>query len=146
MDLYHRRVLLIGGFLLFLLLLIFNILFSIFVSKMVDKQYEQGNFKVGEICYLGYKPHSRKSTGAYTSIDSYYFLVDGLKSQNFVRPYFPFKKQFPNFIKKMDRTKCYKAEYLEVNIFFYKQRGIYQLIDFNDFILRVYDEPSITSK
>lgn len=46
----------------------------------------------------------------------------------------------------MDRTKCYKDEYLEVNIFFYKQRGIYQLIDFNDFILRVYDEPPITSK
>ncbi|WP_180075645.1 hypothetical protein [Acinetobacter sp. YH12254] len=73
MDIYHRRVLLIGGLLLFLLFLILNILFSIFVTKMVDKQYEQGNFKVGEICYLGYKPLSRKSTGAYISIGSYFF-------------------------------------------------------------------------
>lgn len=113
---------------------------------MVDKEYEKGNFKVGEICYLSFEPSSRKSTGAYASIASYFFLVDGLKSKNLVRPYFPFNKQFPNFIKKMDRTKCYKAEYLEVNIFFYKQRGIYQLIDFNDFILRFYDEPPITSK
>ena len=146
MDLYHRRVLLIGALLLFFLFLIFKILFSIFVSKMVDKQYEQGNFKVGEMCYLGYKPHSRKSTGAYISIDSYYFLVDGLKSQNLVRPYFPFKKQFPNFINKMDRTKCYKAEYIEVNILFYKQRMIYQLIDFNEFVLQIHDEYPITSK
>src|SRR5690606_9871055 len=146
MDIYHRRVLLIGGLLLFLLFLILNILFSIFVTKMVDKQYEQGNFKVGEICYLGYKPLSRKSTGAYISIASYFFLVDGLKSKNLVRPYFPFNKQFPNFIKKMDRTKCYKAEYLEVNLLFYKQRRIYQLIDFNDFISQSHVDHPITPK
>ena len=131
MNIYNRRTLLIGGFLLFLLFLIFNFLFSSFVTKMVDKQYEQGNFKVGEICYLGYKPLSRKSTGAYISINSYIFSVDGLRSRNLVRPYFPFNRQFPNFIEKMDREKCYKAEYLEVKILFYKHRRIYQLLDFN---------------
>jgi len=113
---------------------------------MVDKEYEKGNFKVGEICYLSYEPSSRKSTGAYTSIASYFFLVDGLKSRNIVRPYFPFNKQFPNFIKKMDRTKCYKAKYLEINILFYKQRRIYQLLDFNDFVAQSYAEPPIISE
>ncbi len=55
-------------------------------------------------------------------------------------------KQFPNFIKKMDRTKCYKAEYLEVNLLFYKQRRIYQLIDFNDFISQIHVDHPITPK
>ena len=146
MDIYHRKVLLMGGSLLFLLYIILYLLFSNLITRMVDKEYEKGNFKVGEICYLSFEPSSRKSTGAYASIASYFFLVDGLKSKNLVRPYFPFNKQFPNFIKKMDRTKCYKAEYIEVNILFYKQRMIYQLIDFNDFVLQIHDEYPITSK
>ncbi len=46
----------------------------------------------------------------------------------------------------MDRTKCYKAEYLEVNLLFYKQRRIYQLIDFNDFISQSHVDHPITTK
>ena len=62
---------------------------------------------------------------------SYFFLIDGLKSKNLVRPYFPFKNQFDNFINNLDRTKCYKVKYLEVEILFYKQRRIYELVNFN---------------
>jgi len=120
-----------GGSLLFVIYIILYLSFSNFITRMVDKEYEKRNFKVGEICYLSYEPHSRKSTGSHISISNYFFLVDGLKSRNLVRPYFPFNEQFPNFMEKMDRKKCYEAEYLEVKILFYKQRRIYQLLDFN---------------
>jgi len=131
MDLYHKRILLMGGSLIFVIYTILYLSFSNFITRMVDKEYEKRNFKVGEICYLSYEPYSKKSTESYISISSYFFLVDGLKSRNLVRPYFPFNKQFPNFIEKMNRKRCYKAEYLEVKILFYKQRRIYQLLDFN---------------
>lgn len=101
---------------------------------MVDQEYENGSFKIGEICYLSDEIFLRISTGAYTSIASYYFLVGGLKCKNLVRLYFPFNKQFPSFIKTIDRTKCYRAEYIEVNILFCKMRRIYQLIDFKYFV------------
>lgn len=52
MDLYHRRVLLIGGFLLFLLLLIFNILFSIFVSNMNKETLKSEKFVISVISLI----------------------------------------------------------------------------------------------
>lgn len=132
MNLSHRRILVMGGSLLFVLYIILYLSFSNLITRMVDKEYEKGNFKVGEICYLSYETRSAKTADTYESTSIYYFSIDGLKGTNTARPYFPFKKQFPNFIKKMDIKKCYKAEYLEVNILFYKQRRIYQLLDFND--------------
>jgi hypothetical protein len=105
-----------GGSLIFVIYTILYLSFSNFITRMVDKEYEKRNFKVGEICYLSHEPYSKKSTESYISISSYFFLVDGLKSRNLVRPYFPFNKQFPNFIEKMNRKRCYKAEYLEVKI------------------------------
>jgi hypothetical protein len=62
---------------------------------------------------------------------SYFFLIDGLKSRNLVRPYFPFKNQFDDFINILDTSKCYRVKYLEVKILFYKQRRIYELLDFD---------------
>ena len=124
MDIRLIKLFLIGGIPLF-----FYFMFSSFITKLVDEKYESSGFEIGEICYLGYEVNSRKSAGPFISINSYYFLIDGQRSKNLVRPYFPFNKQFDSFIEKMDKNKCYKAKYIEVKILFYKQRRIYQIID-----------------
>lgn len=93
---------------------------------MVYKEYKHGNFRFGEICYLGYESRSGKSSDTCVSTSTYYFSIDGLKSTHSVRPYLSFKHQFPKIIQKMNK-KYYEAEYIEVKILFYKQRRIYQV-------------------
>lgn len=131
MDIQKKRIILYLCSLLFLVYIFSVFIFSSLINNMFDKQNENGNFKFGEACYHSLKPYSRKSTGSYVDMTSYFFLIDGLKSKNLVRPYFPFKNQFDNFINNLDRTRCYKVKYLEVKILFYKQRRIYELINFN---------------
>ncbi len=96
---------------------------------MVDKEFEKGSFKIGEICYMGYEARSAKSADTYESTSIYYFSIDGLKSEHIGRPYFPFKEQFKSLKKTLVHNKCYKAQYIEVNFLIYKERRVYQLIE-----------------
>lgn len=104
----------------------FIYLFLIF-KRVVDKEYDHGNFRFGEICYLGYESRSEKSLDTYASTSIYYFSVDGLKSTHSVRPYLSFKHQFSKFIQIINKNKCYKAEYIKVKFLLYKYRRIYQV-------------------
>lgn len=112
----------------------FYLSFSYLLKGIVDKEYEHGNFRFGEICYLRYESRSGKSLDTCASTSIYYFSIDGLKSTHSVRPYSSFKLQFPKFIQKINK-KCYEAEYVEVKILFYKHDAFTKFI-LNEVIIK----------
>ena len=57
--------------------------------------------KQGYICFFDYKSKAgSKSQGSYSDRpEFYYFYIDGQKSKNRMRPYFPFRTQWGEFKK-----------------------------------------------
>lgn len=102
-------------------------LYGSIMSDIIDKNVKENNFKQGYICFFDYKPHGGKT--GFSTNKSYYFYIDGKKSKNKMRPYFPFREQWDVFIKNMDRQQCYKAKYVEAKFLFFTQRRIYQVFE-----------------
>ena len=106
-------------------------LYSFVMSNIVDENVKNNQFKRGYICFYDYKSKAAsKSQGLYDNrAYFYYFYIDGKKSKNRMRSYFPFREQWNVFIKNMDRRQCYEATYIEAKFLFFTQRRIYQVFD-----------------
>lgn len=106
-------------------------LYSFVMSDIIDKNVKSNNFKQGYICFYDYRPKTgSKSKGSYGDrAYFYYFYIDGKKSQNLMRPYFPFREQWDVFVKNMDRRQCYQATYVEAQFLFFTQRRVYQVFE-----------------
>lgn len=101
------------------------------MGDIIDENVRKNQFKQGYICFYDYKPQTgSKSKGSYGDREYfYYFYIDGKKSQNLIRPYFPFGEQWEGFINRMDRRQCYQATYIEARFLFFTQRRIYQVFE-----------------
>ncbi len=104
-------------------------IYSSIMSSIIDENVKKNKFKQGYICFCDYKPQASKFGGVNDSPAFYYFYINGKKSQNRMRPYFPFREQWEEFRKNLDRNKCYKATYVEAQFLFFTQRRVYQVFE-----------------
>ncbi|MDR7016691.1 hypothetical protein [Acinetobacter sp. 3657] len=120
-----------GVLIWFLISVVGGWIFDSIMTNIIDENVKKNKFKQGYICFYDYRPKTgSKSKGSYGDrAYFYYFYIDGKKSQNRMRPYFPFREQWNVFIKNMDRRQCYQATYVEAQFLFFTQREIYQVFE-----------------
>lgn len=99
------------------------------MANKVDEKVRKNEFKQGNMCFYDYKPQASKFGGVYDRAYYYYFFIDGKKGKTSFRPNFPFRQQWDNFIKQMDRKMCYRVVYLETKVLFYDVRWAYQVFE-----------------
>ena len=90
-----------GVLIWFLISVVGSLIYSSIMSNIVDGNVKKNQFKQGYICFFFFfSKAGSKSQGSYSDRpEFYYFYIDGQKSKNRMRPYFPFRTQWGEFKK-----------------------------------------------